>query len=89
MFGNSKKENDFEIESTVEEGMNKLRNLDRRPSSNIYRIGVNGEQHIHFVTTEAQMAPNLILSTCSWVKIHVFFKTINEIYWLLYKTVVR
>ena len=35
---------DFKIEYMVEEGMKKLRNLDRRPSSRIYRIGVNGEK---------------------------------------------
>ena len=42
-FGNSKNLYDFKIEYMVEEGMKQLRNLDRRPSFRIYRIGVNGE----------------------------------------------
>ena len=67
--------------------MNKLRNLDRRPSSRIYRIGVNGEKHIRYATTEAQMAPNLISSTFSLVKFRADFKNNNAIQWFLYKTV--
>ncbi len=65
----------FKIEYMVEEGMTKPRNLDRRPSSRIYRIGANGEEQNHFVTTEAQMAPNSISSTVSCVKCHADFKT--------------
>ncbi len=39
---------DFKIGPTVEEGVKKLRNLDRRPPSRIYRIGVHGENKISF-----------------------------------------
>ena len=86
-FSETRKTNyDFKIEYMVEEGMRQLRNLDRRPSSRIYRIGVNGETNIYYATTEAQIAPNLIPSTFSWVNIH-FFKQNNEIQWFLYKTV--
>ncbi len=40
---------DFKIGPMVEEGMTNARILDRRPSSRIYRIGVNGENKMTFV----------------------------------------
>ena len=87
-FSENRQLYDFKIGPTVEEGMTKLRNLDRRPSSRIYRIGVNGEQQNYYVTTEAQKMNEIILSTFSWVKLHDFFKQIHDIQWFLYKTVI-
>ena len=72
----------FKIEYLVEEGMNNLRHLDRRPPSRIYRIGVTGEKHIYYVTTEAQTTPNLILSTLSWVECHALNKKLNIMVYL-------
>ena len=71
---------DFKIESMVEEGMKKLRNLDRRPSSRVYRIGVTSDKKTnHYATTEAQMAANSILSTFSGKHIMHISKQNNEI----------
>ncbi len=55
------------LEDTVEESVKKLRDLDGRRFSRIYRIGVNGEKHIYYVTGEAQKMFKLILSFVSWV----------------------
>ena len=81
------RKNDFKIEYIVEEGMRKLRSLDRRPSSRIYRIGVNGEKNV-LCHDRGSENSKFDFINCSLVKFHVLFKTNNEIQWFLYKIVI-